>query len=84
MILLTHLLDQIVDPHMSLGGHKQHGSDGVEEDALHLALALAEGHLGAPLRQLVDHDRPVGALGHHGGEVVTSGVPCHLEKESIK
>ena len=60
------------------------GSDGLEEDALHLAFALAEGHLGAPLGQLVDHDRPVGALWHHRGEVVSSGVPCHLGKESIK
>lgn len=72
------LLEEVVDADVALRGHEEIGPDGVEEDALHQAFALAEGILAPALAGLVDQHLHVAVVGHNGGEVIALPVPGHL------
>ena len=77
-IATIYLFDKIIDSNMFLRSDEEVGPARVEQDALDLPLGFGEGELGPPLRQLVDHDGPLCALGQHRGKVVALPVPRDL------
>ena len=61
------LLRQVVDSHMRVGGHKEEGAEGMEEEAGDLAVVLLEGVLGGGGGEVVDQNGAGEAWGGGGG-----------------
>lgn len=77
-LLHERLLNQIVDPDVSLGGNEQKRFRRMEQNTLYQSFRFSKGQLRSAFWDLGYQDGAVLSIGHNGREVVSAAVPSHL------